>query len=128
MNKTYNIYLDDILLGTTQLEKADAPMGVAYGKMILINDEFNYQHIKEYCASNEIGLACDFPEDNLIATTTIETLIVKDENGVVIPADGNQITGMDATGFEISLEAIPYPFYGDEFPHHRKAYDKIFKD
>jgi hypothetical protein len=95
--------------------------------MVVSEETFGYQFLKDYCASNEIGLACDFPEDNLIATTTIKNLIVKDENGVVIPADGNQITGMDATGFEISLEAIPYPFYGEEFPHHRKSYDEMFK-
>ena len=66
-------------------------MGLVYGKVIVSEETFGYQILKDYCASNEIGLACDFPEDNLIATTT---------------------TGMDATGFEISLEAIPYPFYG----------------
>ncbi|MFT6385118.1 MAG: hypothetical protein ACJAQR_001958 [Bacteroidia bacterium] len=127
MNKTYNIYLDEQLIGTTLLGKSDAPMGVAYGKMVVSEETFGYQFLKDYCASNEIGLACDFPEDNLIATATIKNLIVKDENGVVIPADGNQITGMDATGFEISLDAIPCPFYGEEFPHHRKSYDEMFK-
>jgi hypothetical protein len=125
MTKTYHIYLDEQLIGTTQLEKADAPMGVAYGKMIVSEATFGYKFLKDYCASNMIDLACDFPEDNLIATTTIKTLIVKDENGVILPAEDNQITGMDATGFEISLEAIPYPFYGEEFPHHKEAYDAM---
>lgn len=27
----YTIYLDNILIGTTELEKADAPMGVVFG-------------------------------------------------------------------------------------------------
>ena len=127
MAKTYNIYLDDLLLGTTKLEKADAPMGVVYGKIVVSEETFGYQFLKTYALANSIQLACDFPEDNLISTTTIKTLRVRDESGVVMPAEDNQISGMDATGFEISLEAIPYPFYGEEFPHHVKAYDEMFK-
>jgi len=33
---------------------------------------------------------------------------------------------MDSEGFEISIEGIPYPFYEEEFPHHRNEYDEIF--
>ena len=35
---------------------------------------------------------------------------------------------MDNVGFEITIEGIPYPFYEEEFPHHRKAYEDMFKE
>ena len=43
-SKIYNIELDGKLIGTTKLEKADAPMGVAFGQ-ILFNDMLCIQGI-----------------------------------------------------------------------------------
>ncbi len=36
MNRVYRIYLGDRLIGTTQFEHADAPMGVVFGKIEFI--------------------------------------------------------------------------------------------
>lgn len=33
---------------------------------------------------------------------------------------------MDSDMYEISIEAIPYPFYEEQFPHHVKEYKNIF--
>jgi len=38
MEKEYSIYLDSKKIGTTRLEKADAPMGVAFGLIGLVID------------------------------------------------------------------------------------------
>ena len=35
--KEYKIFLDDILIGTTNFEFADVPMGVVYGKVNFID-------------------------------------------------------------------------------------------
>jgi len=126
--KLYNIFLDDYKLGTTLLEKADAPMGVVFGVISFIELNIGYDFIKNYCKSNNIELASDYPEDKLISTRTIKNLKVLNESGTEIKGIGNQITGMDGEEFEISIEGIPYPFYEEEFPHHRKAYDEMFNE
>jgi len=101
---TYTITLDGKTIGKTKLEKADASMGVVFGMIIDINQKIDYAFIKSYCQNNEIGFD-DFPEDNLIF--------------------GNQISGTDEDGFEITIEGISYPFYEEEFPHHVKAYNDM---
>lgn len=125
--KNYSIYLNGDLIGTTRLEKADAPMGVVFGLISFKESNIGYNFIKEYCKSNGIQLANDYPEDKLISTRTIESLSVKNDLGIEIKGMGNQISGMDSDEFEISIEGIPYPFYEEEFPHHVKEYNEMFK-
>ncbi|WP_053990081.1 hypothetical protein [Mangrovimonas sp. TPBH4] len=128
MEKEYSIYLGSNKIGTTRLEKADAPMGVVFGELRFDEKEWNYDFIKSYCNDNDIELADDYPEDKLIATRTIDSLVIRNEQGIEIKGVGNQISGMDSEGFEISIEGIAYPFYEEEFPHHVKAYNEMFKE
>lgn len=124
----YSIQIGDIKLGTTKLEKADAPMGVVFGDIKFVDQNMGYDFIKNYCESMGIELASDYPEDKLISTMTIDTLIVKNEEGVEIKGIGNQISGMDSDVFEVTLLGVPYPFYEKEFPHHVKTYNEMFKE
>jgi hypothetical protein len=128
MKKEYTIFLGNEKLGTTQLEKADAPMGVVFGKISFIKMNIGYDFIKEYCKSNRIELASDYPEDKLISTRTIEQLTVKNDSDIGIKGIGNQISGMDSEGFEITLEGIPYTLFEEEFPYHVKKYNEMFKE
>ena len=126
MSKKYNIFLSHIKIGSTFLEKADAPMGVVFGKMIETTPDFGYQFLKEYCKKENIEFD-DFPQDRLILTRTIRSLKVVNESGTEIIGIGNQITGMDSEGFEVSIEGIAYPFFEEEFPEHVKAEQDRFK-
>ena len=128
MNKTYKIILDGVEIGTSKLEKADAPMGVVFGEIIFKNKEWQYDLIKSYCLTNKIEIAADSPEDKLISTRTIDSLVIVNEQGIEIKGTGNQISVMNNEGFEISIEGIAYPFYEEEFPHHVKAYNEMFKE
>ena len=123
MNKIYTIILDNIKIGTTRFEKADAPMGVVIGHIDFTDSKIGYDFIKNYCLKNQIDLVADYPEVLLITTRTIDELKVLNNDGVEIKGIGNQIDGMDSEGFEISVEGIPYPFYEEEFPHHVKDYE-----
>ena len=125
--KNYSIYLNGDLIGTTRLEKADPPMGVVFGIISFTDSNIGYNFFKEYCKSNGIKLANDYPEDKLISTRTIKKLSVKNDLGIEIKGMGNQISGMDNDEFEISIEGIPYPIYEEEFPHHVKEYNDMFK-
>lgn len=125
--KEYKIYIEQKMIGTTKLEKADPPMGVVFGKIEFNEVQYKYQFFKEYCLTNNIELRSDYPKDKLLSTATIEQLKIVNDEGIEIKGVGNQIMGMDEDGFEISIEGIPYLFYEEEFPHHRKAYDERFK-
>jgi hypothetical protein len=126
-NKIYNILLDNIKIGTTELEKADAPMGVVFGRINFINIDSGYDFFKTYCISNNFDIVADYPDERLITTPYLSKLKVIDQKGVEIKGQGTNIEGMDSEFYEIIIDAIPYPFYEEEFPHHVKFYNEMFK-
>lgn len=128
MNKIYNIFLNGFLIGTTNFEKADAPMGVVLGQLNFVNKNLNYQYIKDYCQENNIEIAMEYPEDKMISTCSIPKLKVLNQDGIEIKGVGNQISGMDNVEYEIEIFGIPYPFYEEEFPHHVEHYKNMFKE
>lgn len=126
--KFYNIYRDGKLIGTTELDKADVPMGVVFGLINFTDNNLDYKFFKKYCFDNNIELEYDYPEEKLIATRTIAGLKITNEKGIEVKGLGNQISGMDGDAFEVILEGVPYPFFEEEFPHHVKAYNEQFKE
>jgi len=127
MCKIYNILLDKNKIGTTKLEKADASMGVVFGEIIFFNILSGYDFFKQYCVKNKIDFT-DYPKDKLISTRDIPGLQVLDMGGNKIKGVACSISGMDNDIFEVSIEGIDYPFYEEEFSHHVKSYNEMFKD
>ena len=125
-NRLYDIFLDRKKIGSTQLEKADAPMGVVFGQINFTDKNLGYNFFKNYCLKNTIKFI-DYPENKLIQTMEIPNLKVIDQNGIEITGQSANISGMDSDIFEITIIGIPYPFYEEEFPHHVKAYNEMFK-
>ncbi len=123
---TYYIYLDNDKIGTTLLEKADAPMGIVFGEILLTEATISYDFLSKYCKDNNIKTE-EYPDDKLISTLFIPMLKVVNENGIEIKGEGWYISGLDDDGFEINGEGIPYPFYEQEFPHHVKTYKEMYK-
>lgn len=119
---SYSIYLDGSYIGETEFELADPPMGVVMGK-IKLEDPINfYSNIKDYCEKNKVSFEID-PEFELITTQNINGLKVFNTQKVEIKGVGATIYGMKEEGYDIDVFGIPYPFYGEEFKHHREAYD-----
>lgn len=116
--KRYQIFLDDKIIGTTELESADASMGVVFGKIHFVNRNIGYDFFRNYCLNLNVELTADYPEVKILSTRTIKSLIVRSEEGIEIIGTGNQISGMDGDGFEIAIEGVAYPFFYQEFPHH----------
>jgi hypothetical protein len=127
MIKYYKIVLGDQVIGMTNLEKSDASMGVVFGEIISSEVIVDYDFIKSYCQKNDIELTNDYPMDRLISTRTINSLKVISPEGIEIKGLGNQISAMDGEPFEVIIEGIAYPFYGEEFPHHVKEYEENLK-
>ncbi len=126
MTKIYDILLDNKKIGTTELEKADAPMGVVFGKINLINTDSGYQFFKTYSQKNNIKIVTDYPDDKLITTSNIPNLKVINQAGTEIKGQGTNIEGMDSDIFEVTIVGVPYPFYEEEFPYQVNAYKKMF--
>jgi hypothetical protein len=126
MKKIYNILLDGKRIGTTRLEYADPPMGVVFGKADFVDIDSVYRFFKDYCNKREIEYT-DYPEDKLISTRTIPNLKVIDEGGIEIEGLGSHISGMDSDVYELTIVGIPYPFFGEQFPHHVKDYEERFQ-
>jgi hypothetical protein len=126
--KLYDIFLGDKIIGTTEFEKADAPMGVVFGRINLDNISSGYEFFKSYCTKNGIDIITDNPEQRLIATSDIRGMKILNPNGVEIKGQATSIDGMDEDVFEITVFGLPYPFYQEEFPLHVKAYEDQFKE
>lgn len=125
--KLYDILLENEKIGTTELEKADSPMGVVFGRINFLDIKSGYDFFKNYCQKNTIKILTDYSDDKLIVTANIPELVVTDENGKEIKGQAINIEGMDSEHFEVTILAVPYPFFEEEFPHHVKAYDDQFK-
>ena len=126
--KHYNILLGDHRIGTTELEKADAPMGVVFGKVMFDKIVSDYDFFINYCINNDIKIIADYPADCFIATADIPNLKVIDPSGIEIKGQGANIEGMDSDIFEVTIFGVPYPFFENEFPHHVSAYNDQFKE
>ncbi len=128
MSKLYNIILEGILIGTSKLEKADAPMGVSFGLIEFNKIESPYEFLKKYCLKNNIVINTDDPKFEFIDTQVIPKLKVFRQDGVEIKGVArNAIIGMKDERYEISILGISYPFYQEEFPHHVEQYKNMFK-
>lgn len=125
-SKSYTILLDNMIIGTTSLEKADPPMGVVFGKIDFIDITSGYDFFKTYCLANSIEMIAEDFDERLIATAYILNLKVIDPNGIEIKGEGINVEGMDSDIYDVTIVGVPYPFFEEEFPHHVKAYNDSF--
>ena len=82
-NKMYSIFIENTLIGKTELEFGDPPMGVVFGKIDFININSGYDFFKEYCEKNEIEFEFD-SEGKFITTRYIPKLKIIDEENTEI--------------------------------------------
>ncbi len=124
-NKIHNIFLENTLIGKTELEFGDPTMGVVFGKIDFININSVYDMFKEYCEKNEIEFEFD-SEDKFITTRYIPKLKIIDDENTEIVGFGNYVCGIESDSFDIYVEGIPYPFYEEKFPNHIEDYKNKF--
>jgi len=110
LSKPYKIFIDNELIGTSKLEYKDAFMKVLYGKITFSNQNYGYNQLKKYCLDHNIQLIFDYPKEKLLSTMSINGLKMFTYNNIEIKSEGNQITGMDSDGYEITLFSVSYPF------------------
>ena len=118
--KEYKIFLDDILIGTTNFEFADVPMGVVFGKVNFIDIENPYLFIKSYYLKNKTNFEHDDCEVFLSSQIQRFIKVYKDNNEELI-GWGAYLSGLK-DDFQIDFMGIKSDLMLAEFPHHVKQY------
>jgi len=126
---TFTIKLEEQIIGTTDFEFADVPMGVVYGKINFINIESPYLLFKNYCLANNIQINYDSETEKLIDTFIIPNLKVyyndfQDE----LKGWGSSISGLEISDDGIEFDITSYGLESETmstlFEHH---FDEYFK-
>jgi hypothetical protein len=119
----FTVKLGGHIVGYSELEGGDPPMGVASGKFV---PTAAYEAIQPYCLMKQ----ADGPE-GMLTLEGVEGLTIEMEGGEQIECSG----GVHIMDFSIELgeplievhvNGIPYPQYGEIFPHHVDAYNNQF--
>jgi hypothetical protein len=112
----FEVKLGNKIIGFSELEGGDAPMGVAGGRFYATP---TYSSIQPHCLKHR---------DHWVS---MPGLTVSVADGVPIECLSVQIIDfspeLGESGIEIYLNGIPYPLYEDLFPHHVQAYKKQFE-
>ena len=116
--KEYKIFLDDILIGTTNFEFADVPMGVVFGKVNFIDIENPYFFFKKYCDTNDIDY--QFIDDEKYIQT-FELKLIKISNNSDFIRNGASFCGFNED-FQIEMYNISSKIMKSEFLHHYYDY------
>jgi len=124
----YAVYLDGKIIGKTNLELGDPPMGVAFGNIRFSNIPSPYEFFRDYCQKNNVSISTEDADLKMIMTGHIPGLKVLNNTDIEIKGVGGAyIEGMEQE-FTVNILGIEYPFYGEEFPEHCKAYENQFKE
>ena len=113
----FEVKLGNEVVGFTELEGGDAPMGVAFGRFL---PTCAYSKIQSYCITHrEHGVV--MPE---LAIALPEGAPIQCSGGIQIVDLSPELGG---SGIQIFLNGVPYPLYGQLFPGHVEAYKNQFQ-
>ena len=114
-NPRFEIYSKDSLVGWSELELGDAPMGVAFGKFI---PALGYSEIQPQVMASA-GLSQEKLQLSARTPTgaSVECVAVSIED---------HSAELGESELEVSVLGISEPPYGQLFPHHVAAYERLF--
>ncbi|QOG04763.1 hypothetical protein [Flavobacterium sp. MDT1-60] len=124
MEIKYILELNGIIIGYTEFEFADPPMGVVHGKIIFDEIDSPYDFFKNHCKKFNVQINTDFPNEKFIDTAIIPQLKVFLQNENQLHGWGGAISGMDSDEFEIQFGGISSELMQTEFKHHYIRYYK----
>jgi hypothetical protein len=122
---SFKVFLDDKLIGTTLLEKADVPMGVVFGQIVLYNIDDAYDFFKAFCLQKQIGFTDD-KQDKFLTTRHISNLKVFDKDNTEIKGSAISVSGQGSIDFEITIEGVPHNIFSFKFQNHIDHYNNLF--
>ena len=114
----FEFWIKDTLIGHSNLEQGDPPMGVAHGRFIPAQSFDLFRH-------NAERLDEDTRRWRGLAVKTANGQEIECHMGIAIieygPLD-------DIFAIEVTCLGIGYPLYEELFPHHVKSYEESFED
>lgn len=120
--KKYKVFLDDKLIGTTNFEFADVPMGIVYGKLDFVDIENPYLFLKQFYKDKNVKFEFDDKEEFLDSTTQKFVKIIYDDDKELL-GWGAFLSGIKKD-YEITFGGIDYELMKLEFSQHYKDYYK----
>jgi hypothetical protein len=112
----FEVKLGDEIIGFTELEAGDAPMGVAGGRFVPTPA---YASIQSYCIKNRDSWV---PIPELTIAVTGCSLPIERSGPITIDD-----YSVELGEIEISIHGVPYPLYAELFPQHVESYKKAFE-
>jgi hypothetical protein len=113
----FQVKIGDEIIGFSELEGGDPPMGVASGRFF---PTAAYSSIQPYCIQHR---------DSWMSIPELTVCVLGDVS--IECSGGVQIVDLSAAlgeaGIAIYLNGVPYPRYEELFPHHVEAYRKKFR-
>ncbi|MHA6476794.1 hypothetical protein ACX1DW_04780 [Stutzerimonas sp. KH-1] len=111
----FTVYSNDTVVGNSELENGDAPMGVAFGTFKPLD---GYDNIRHECLTNH-------------ADQSALKLSVRTDTGLTVPCAGVSILDYSVETnselIEVNVLGIPESIYSKLFPEHVASYDQKFK-
>src|ERR1700761_8589459 len=116
----FDIFYGDILIGRSELENGDPPMGVAYGRFVP----------PHAFASLRAAMkpARDHAGKEQSDQRYLVNVLAKSANGITLVCSHVDVCEYgeadDPLGWEVSCLGIAYPAYAALFPRHVNAYEQ----
>jgi hypothetical protein len=111
----FEVLAGEVVIGYSDLEGGDPPMGVAFG---------SFQPTAEYASIRHLVLGSGgrLVEELNLSVRVRSGRTVHAEGGVVIEDYSFEGLSGDITVIEVAVFGVPYPLYRDLFPAHVAAY------
>jgi hypothetical protein len=113
----FDIFSDERLIGRSDFERGDAPMGCAEGRFV---PEIAYDSVK-----SKVIASVDSSQDDLILSVRTSSGELLDPVGGVRLIDLSSELG-DKEGLCVLIMGVGYPAYERLFPEHVQAYESSF--
>lgn len=117
----------NILIGESDLECGDPPMGVAFGQLRIDHNITScYEFLISLSVDDGVDVFEDLKEDGF-CSVGFDDIEIRSDSGTKITGQGYNIAGFDGD-FEVSILGIDATLYVQEFKEHVKRYDEQFRD
>jgi hypothetical protein len=114
------IYSGSTIIGYSELEGGDPPMGCAAGRLLPLP---SYSSVKESCRIDPDSANVNSQEHLALSVRLVGGDVVPTQGGVHILDYSDDL---DGGAIEVHVDGIPYPLYEELFPEHVAAYKRQF--